>query len=1400
MTDTATSTINAPDHAQIDAVIGINQGYVTYNKAMSIYQEQVHTKEIDPVAAADLLATLPTDTIPNPALLPQGSRMPYVVNPHFVGQEHNMITLAAAFKHANATVKIAAATGIGGIGKTQLASEFVHRYGQFFAGGVYWLSFADPTRIPAEIASCAPPQVAATLDLPQQVAFVQQEWQSPIPRLLVFDNCENEALLHQWRPTTGGCRILVTSRLAHWEDINVHKHPLDALAREQSIALLCQFRPDLPADDADLDALAAELGDLPMALHLAGSYLKKYTNRVVTPATLLAQFQQPDLLNHRALQGKHTKQSYTNHDLNIGRSFALSYGQLHADDEIDALAIQLLARMAYFAPGEPVPADLLLETLEEHQADAQLDMEDALVRLKSLGLLEAEADDALRLHRLLAMFVQQMATDDTAQAAVEQIMLKTANRLNNAGDPRPLLALQSHLRHITDVALTREDEMAARLSNMLGYYLKIVGNYAAARPYFERALEINEMVMGATHFATATSLNNMGALLQDIGKLEAARPYFERALDIRKAVLGVTHPLTATSLNNMGLLLRVMGELNNARPYFERALEVNEAVLGASHPYTAQSLNNMGMLLQDIGELDNAQLYFERALAIFEAVLGAQHPDTANSLNNLGGLLYAMDEYEAARPYYERALAVREAVLGAQHPDTASSLNTMGELLQSMGEYEAARPYIERALAIHEQVLGATHPTTAMSFNTMGELLQNMGEYEAARPYIERALAIHEQVLGATHPFTAQSLNNLGTLLQNMGEYEAARPYFQRALDIRKAVLGATHALTTQSLNNLGISMFALAAKQAWQEWEQEIRSHLVFHGEVIPKNLERIPAQYRAQALQRYVETYQSTQALQDYTGYTLCLLNDTLVQRWNKAWRDSENSIGSMSGVAKSGRKAIDELSAVLSEVVGFNIKQSRDYQGMCAYRVEAPALRLKLPASFPLVFVADPDPGNQTLKTLVDAIDILKEPGYFVLVVCLGLRQHSGEIVKKLRHVIDASPHVQDFIVLSQDDVLNILIARNPTHQLAQYIVGQVDLSVVSPFVTSGPVPETMFFGREAEIRLLVEHANKADFAVVGNRKIGKTSLLQRTHHRMEANGHVHPVSINCQTIRHATDFFLVFQKTMNHTSTITTPEDFAAIVREHIHSTGKPLVLLMDEVDRLLATDYEQGESLAAIWRALAQDGICHFIFCGSTRLIRQLDNPHTVFFNFPQAQPLGYLSPDTARMVLTQPLQTLGVELEDKQRIVDEVITLTAGHPNLVQYVGRELVHAANLRRERLIRMADMETVKHSNAFTEFYLATIWGEAGPLEKLITLVAPHDSFCVGDIEATLASYEISVAAQKLDSALKMLCTYAILEKREKTYTFIPGSFLAILHRTQEVERLIAIEKEQMMERNA
>ena len=110
-------------------------------------------------AATRRLQELPLDVIPAPAALPAGSHMPLARNALFVGREADLKALALALKAGEtaAVGQIAAATGLGGIGKTQLASEFVHRYGQYFQGGVFWLGFADPAAVPAEIATCGGP-------------------------------------------------------------------------------------------------------------------------------------------------------------------------------------------------------------------------------------------------------------------------------------------------------------------------------------------------------------------------------------------------------------------------------------------------------------------------------------------------------------------------------------------------------------------------------------------------------------------------------------------------------------------------------------------------------------------------------------------------------------------------------------------------------------------------------------------------------------------------------------------------------------------------------------------------------------------------------------------------------------------------------------------------------------------------------------------------------------------------------------------------------------------------------------------------------------------------------------------------------------------------------------------
>ncbi|HEU5097396.1 MAG TPA: tetratricopeptide repeat protein, partial [Roseiflexaceae bacterium] len=482
------------------------------------------------VPGAELLAVLPVDRLPPGGALPPGSRMPLERNPRFVGRQEQLKLLAAEIKRgsvgeAGLVNGAVAIVGMGGLGKTQLACEFAHRFGRFFAGGVFWLSCADPQAIAAEVAACGDHNV---LPLAEQVQLVLAEWRKPIPRLLIFDNCETPELLERWLPRAGGCRLVLTSRRGDWEAaLGIQTLALDVLRRAESQALLREHQPD--ADSTLLGEIARELGDLPLALHLAGSYLARYRH-TTNAASYLASLRQAPL-RHESLRGGGL--SPTEHDTHVARTFAFSYDQLDRDQPTAELARTLLHYAACLAPGEPIPESLAsLALLAQHEDAAEIvragfQLGGAMTQLIELGLVRAEADRTLWLHRLVVAFTRERMGDrlDELQATVERALCAEAERLNVQRDPARLRGWHVHLRFIADAAVPRGDAGAADLCHALAEHLYQLGDYQGSCTYHKHAVDIHQKVFGADHPITARSLTQLGKALFFYGDAAQARPY-----------------------------------------------------------------------------------------------------------------------------------------------------------------------------------------------------------------------------------------------------------------------------------------------------------------------------------------------------------------------------------------------------------------------------------------------------------------------------------------------------------------------------------------------------------------------------------------------------------------------------------------------------------------------------------------------------------------------------------------------------------------------------------------------------------------------------------------------------------------------------------------------------------
>lgn len=777
------------DYVQGDKIGGHKYEAQTIN----IYHHYHAGEVADPPTAEQLAAAhatlshIPTATLSLPDNLPYGSFMEYGRNPNFVGRAETMQGLAEQFKVGQ--IRVAAVTGYGGLGKSTLAVEFAHRYGRYFAGGVQWVSMADPSTIPTNIARTGGSHLHPQwhkMTLPDQVALVRRSWESPLPRLLIFDNCEAADLLEQYRPkTTGGARVLVTSRKGNWP-ASVPQFPLMELTVAESTRLLRGLAPYL--DETGAEQVAQALGRFPLALHMAGSYLAflHRNGRPLAPADYVAQLAaQP--LAHRSLQElvPGAEPLSAAHVAHVGQTFAMSREQLAMSDD-GVWAWRLLGLIAQFAPSVSLPLGVLWEVVVGLEVD-EVAWAMWLELLVGVGLIEREGQ-AVRLHPLLGHFVgEEMAAEDWAvmEGMVTLSVSNQVHQILDAGYPAPLRLWVGHVRHVAEQAEVRGSEGAGFVWNNLGYYYNIEADYAGARSAYERALGIWEASLGNNHPQVATAVNNLGTvLLHGLGDLAGARAAYERALTISEASLGNNHPQVVTVVNNLGSVLHELGDLAGARAAYERVLTIAEASLGNNHPQIAIAINNLGSVLKDLGDLAGARSAIERALEIDEATFGRHHPSVAIRLNNLGSVLQDLGDLAGAQSAIERALAINEATFGRHHPSVALQLNNLGGVLKDVGDMAGARAAFERALAILETSLGNNHPQVATTISNLGWVLKDVGDLAGAHSALERVLAISKESLGNNHPRVASAINNLGGLRKDLGDLAGARSAFERALAI----------------------------------------------------------------------------------------------------------------------------------------------------------------------------------------------------------------------------------------------------------------------------------------------------------------------------------------------------------------------------------------------------------------------------------------------------------------------------------------------------------------------------------------------------------------------------------------------------------------------------------------
>ncbi|MCL2928621.1 MAG: tetratricopeptide repeat protein [Trichodesmium sp. MAG_R01] len=725
----------------------------------------------------------------------------------FVGRDDVIKTLHEQLK-VTEQVAITSITGMGGIGKTELALQYAHFHlrQKTYTGGICWLDCREKN-VGLQIISFATSQFNLQIpkeeDLQTQIDFCWHNWAKGDVLIIFDDVVDYEGIAHCLPPPEFRFKVLITTR-QKWLAQSFKSLELKVLDKDSALELLTSYAGTkrIEVERKEAQELCEDLGFLPLGLELVARYLER------KPNLSLAKIRERLRLEHKSLE-RFSK------DMTAQRGVAAAIESTW--NELDRDSKELGCLLSLFASA-PIPWDLVEKCLSDVDEEDLEDRRDE--KLVNLSLLQSLGDNCYEFHPLIREFFRNKLSEldlvEEMKQNICRVIVGAAEKIPQNITVEQVKEVEIDIPHITEIA----DNLAEYLSDddlitpfiRLGRFYKGQGLYLLAQPWLEKGKEIAEKRLDKNNSDIAIVYNNLAGLYKLQGKYEAAESLCLQAIEIDKIALPENHPSLATGLNNLAELYKSQGKYEAAEQLYLQAIEIHKVALPENHSERASGLNNLAELYREQGKYKAAEQLYLQAIEIDKIALPENHPSLVADLNNLALLYKSQGKYEAAEQLCLQAIEIKKIALPENHPSLAADLNDLAELYKSQGKYEAAEQLYLQAIEIHKIALPENHSERASGLNNLAELYRAQGKYKAAEQLYLQAIEIDKIALPENHPSLATDLNNLALLYRAQGKYEAAEQLYLQAIKIKKIAIPENHPSLATSLNNLA-SLYCVQGK-----------------------------------------------------------------------------------------------------------------------------------------------------------------------------------------------------------------------------------------------------------------------------------------------------------------------------------------------------------------------------------------------------------------------------------------------------------------------------------------------------------------------------------------------------------------------------------------------------------
>lgn len=722
-------------------------------------------------------------------------------NPRFSGREAILDrirqTLSAAPEPGNARAgqHHCVLLGPSGVGKSQLVTEYAHRFGNEY-DIVWWISAAFQGTAREQLAELAPRlDLAAGQGIGNRIRAVKDALRVGLPFhrwLLVLDSADDMREIEDLLPEGSG-HVLITSRNSAWaEDERVRRIDVPPFPRNESVAYIRATAPRLTA--AEADQLAEAVQDFPLLLSHTAAWLD--TNPMPVPQYI-------DLVRSHPPERPPNGQA-TQYPRALESSWTITLASLR---ERNPAVVEFLDLFTHFSP-EALPLRLLqsadASVLPQRIAAVATDpaawdatmrqlSETSTVRLE-FGATGVERATMPRLYHTL---LREQLSDERRER-----LSRTACVILAGADPQepqdaalwPRYA--ELIPHLEISGSLDRGGIGARLVLNCIDYLRTRGEahaglrlceQAKARWRRHRPFDDPDMLIVTYQHAN---------MLRRTGRYQEAEAVARDVVDRLSAARPADHPDLQRARNTLGGSLVALGRYQEAYELYDRTAHTTSTTLGEEAVATQQARTNLSIVLTLLGRYQEALDLSAAVLAVRSRHLGPYHASTlyttqrqAWTLRLLGRYAYALGRQEANVHDYRRLMGQYTVTAIVAEHNLAQCLRRVGDLTPARN---LMRELVERA----HQIQGPHHPEALFVAADYASLLREDRSLDQSWDLATTAARGYANLLGHTHPYSIGTAGNIGLILQDSGDRDEARRVAERALHGMTASMGATHPWT----------------------------------------------------------------------------------------------------------------------------------------------------------------------------------------------------------------------------------------------------------------------------------------------------------------------------------------------------------------------------------------------------------------------------------------------------------------------------------------------------------------------------------------------------------------------------------------------------------------------------